>query len=105
MSGYPFFGRAELAVENSDVHLTARLCELSREGCLLYAENPPLVGASVFVKIYTWPYYLEVQGKVWRSDPNLGVFVAFGEIESRYASVLNVCLLEAEEKQRNRTVD
>jgi hypothetical protein len=105
MPGYPFFGHAELAVENSDVHLTARLCELSREGCLLYAKNPPLVGASVFVKIYTWPYYLEVQGKVWRSDPNLGVFLAFGQIESRYVSVLNSCLLEAKQKQRNRTVD
>jgi hypothetical protein len=52
MPGYPFSRHAELAVENSDVHLTARLCELSREGCLLYAENPPLVGASVFVKIW-----------------------------------------------------
>jgi hypothetical protein len=57
------------------------------------------------VKIYTWPYYLEVQGKVWRSDPNLGVFVAFGQIESRYVSVLNACLLEAKQKQPNRTVD
>jgi hypothetical protein len=30
MQGYLFFAHAELAVENSHVHLTARLCELSR---------------------------------------------------------------------------
>ncbi len=32
MPRYPFFAHAELAVENSDVHLTARLYGLSREG-------------------------------------------------------------------------
>jgi hypothetical protein len=105
MPGYPFFAYAELAIENSDVQLTARLCELSREGCRLYVENPPLVGTSVLVKIYAWPYFLQVQGKVCRSDPNFGVGVVFGQIESRYASVLNACLLEAEQKQLNRTVD
>ena len=61
MQGYPFFAHAELAVENSDVHLTARLCELSREGCRLEVKNPPLVGTSVLVKIYAWPYFLQVQ--------------------------------------------
>jgi len=57
------------------------------------------------VKIYAWPHFLQVQGKVCRSDSNFGVAVAFGQIESRYVSVLNACLLEAEQKQRNRTVD
>ena len=105
MQGYPFFAHAELAVENSDVLLTARLCELSREGCRLEVKNPPLVGTSVLVKIYAWPYFLQVQGKVCRSDSNFGVAVAFGQIESRYVPVLNACLLEAEQKQHNRTVD
>src|SRR6266403_2867033 len=105
VQGYPFFAHAEVAVENSDVHLTARLYELSRGGCRLYVKNPPLVGTSVLVKIYAWPYFLQVQGKVCRSDSNFGVAVAFGQIESRYVSVLNACLLEAEQKQRNRTVD
>jgi hypothetical protein len=105
MPGYPFFAHAELEVENSDVHLTVRLCELSREGCRLYVKNPPLEGTSVLVKIYAWPYFLQVQGKVCRPDPNFGVAVGFGQIESRYVSVLNACLLEAEQKQRNRTAD
>lgn len=105
MPGYPFFAHAELVVENSDVHVTARLCELSREGCRLYVRNPPPVATSVLVKIYAWPYFLQVQGKICRSDPNFCVAVAFGQIESRCVSVLNACLLEAEQKQRNRTVD
>jgi len=105
MQWYPFFAHAELAIENSDVHLTARLCELSREGCRLYVKNPPLVGTSVLVKIYAWPYFLQVQGKVGRPDPKLRVAVTFGQIESRYVSVLNACLLGAEQRQRNRTVD
>jgi PilZ domain len=105
MRGYPFFAHAELAVENSDVHVTARLCELSREGCLLYVMNPPPVGTSVLVKIYAWPHFLRVQGKVCRCDPNFRVAVAFGQIESHYVSVLNACLLEAEQKQRNHTAD
>jgi hypothetical protein len=61
MLGYPFFAHVELAVENSDVHLTARLYELSREVCRLYLKNPPLVGTSVLVKIYAWPFFLQVQ--------------------------------------------
>jgi PilZ domain len=103
--GCPFFAHAELVVENSDVQVTARLCELSREGCCLYVNNPPRVGTSVLVKIYAWPYFLEVRGKVCHSDPSFRVAVAFGQIESRYASVLDACLLEAEQKQRRRTVD
>jgi hypothetical protein len=104
MPGYSFFAHAELAVENADVHLTARLCELSREGCRLCVENPPLVGTSVLVKIYAWPYFFEIRGKVCESNPSFGVAVSFGQVEPRYVSVLNACLLEAE-KQPNRAVD
>jgi hypothetical protein len=103
--GYPLRAFAELAVEDSDVHLTARLYELSREGCRLYVMNPPPVGASVLLKIYAWPYFFQVQGKVFLSDPDFGVTVTFDQIESRYFSELNACLLDAEQKQRNHTVD
>jgi len=105
MPGYPFLAHAELAVENSDLHLTARLYELSREGCRLYVMNPPRVGTSVFLKVFAWPHFFQVHCKVFLSDPNFGVAVAFDQIESRYASELNACLLDAEQKQRNRTAD
>jgi hypothetical protein len=105
MPGYPLHAHAELAVENSDAHLTARLCGLSREGCRLHVVNPPPVGTSVLVKIFAWPYFFQVRGKVFLSDPNFGVAVAFGQIESRDVSELNACLLDAEHKQRDHTMD
>jgi hypothetical protein len=100
--GYPFLAHAEIVVENSDVCLTARVCELSRQGCHLYAVNPPPVGASVLVKVYAWPNFFQARATVYHSDPKLGVGVAFNEIEPHHVSVLDACLLEAEQKQRNR---
>jgi len=105
MPAYPFLAHAEIAVENSDVHLTARLYELSREGCRLDIVNSLPVGTSVLLKIYAWPYFFQVHGRVVLSDPNHGVTVAFDHIESRYVTELNACLLDAEQKQRNHTVD
>jgi len=105
MPGYPFLAHAELAVENTGVHLAARVSELSREGCCLYVMNPPPVGTSVLLKIFAWPYFFQVHGKVFLSDPNFGVTVAFDPIESRYVTELNACLLDAGQKKRNRTMD
>jgi len=105
MPRYPFFAHAELAVEDSDVHLTARLYELSREGCCLYVVNSLPVGASVLLKGYAWPYFFQVHDKVFLYDPDFGVTVAFDQIESRYACELNPCLLDAEQIQRNHPVD
>ncbi len=102
MPGNPFFAHAELAVENSDVHLTARLCELSREGCQLQLANTFPAGASVVVKIYAWPHFFQARGTVCYSERNLGVGVVFTEIEPQYTSVLDTFLLEAEDKQRKR---
>jgi hypothetical protein len=105
MPGYPFLAHTELVVENSDVHLIARLYELSREGCRLYIMNPPPVGTSVLLKIFAWPYFFQVHGKLFPSDSDFGVTVAFDHIEPRYVTELNACLLDAERKRRNRTVD
>ena len=96
--GYRFNAHAELTVENSGTHVTARLYELSREHCRLHVSNPFPVGTTVLVKIYAWPHFLQVHGTICRSDLN-GVAVAFSEIESCYVSVLNACLLEIEQKE------
>ncbi len=104
-AAYPFLAHVELAIENSDVHLTASLYELSRGGCRLYVMNPLPANTSVLLKIYAWPYFFQVHGKVFLSDPNFGVAVAFVQIESRCVSELNACRLDAEQNQRNYTVD
>jgi hypothetical protein len=96
--GYRFNAHAELTVEGSGARVTARLYELSREHCRLHVSNPFPVGTAVLVKIYAWPHFLQVRGTICRSDLN-GVAVAFSEIESRYVSVLNACLLEMEQKE------
>jgi hypothetical protein len=62
------------------------------------ASNRPPLGTAVLVKVNTWPYFFQVRGTVCHSDPNVGVAVAFCEIEPRYISVLNACLREIEEK-------
>jgi hypothetical protein len=99
-----FDAHAELTVEESGersgVHVTARLYELSREHCRLEVSNPLPVGTAVLVKIYAWPHFLQVHGVVCDSDPNI-VAITFGEIEPRYASVLNACLLEIKQKEGN----
>jgi len=48
--------------------------------------NPPPVGTSVLLKIFAWPYFFQVHGKVFLSDPDFGVTVAFDPIESRYVT-------------------
>jgi PilZ domain-containing protein len=102
---YRFSAHAELTVENSDAHVTARLYELSREHCRLQVTNPLTLGTSVLVRIYAWPHFFQVHGTVHQSDPNLGVAVAFGEIEPRYVSVLDACLQEMERKESNSLTD
>jgi hypothetical protein len=100
--GYPFFAHAELAVESTDIHLAARLCELSREGCQLQLANTFQPGTSVVVKIYAWPHFFQARGTVCYSKRKLGVGIVFTEIEPRYTSVLDTFLLEVEDKQRKR---
>jgi hypothetical protein len=92
---------AELTIEKSDAHVTAHLCELSREHCRLQVSNPSPVGTAVLVKIYAWPHFFQVHGTVCHGDPDLGVAVAFREIEPRYVAALNACLLEMEQKESN----
>jgi hypothetical protein len=101
LGAHRFSAYAELTVENSGAHVTARLCELSREHCLLHVSNPSPVGTAVLVKVYAWPHFFQVHGRVCHSDPKFGVAVAFSEIEPSYVSVLNACLLEMEQKERN----
>jgi hypothetical protein len=98
---YRFSAHAELTVESSGAHITARVCELSREHCGLLVSNPSPVGTVVLVKIYAWPHFFQVHGTIRQSEPKFGVAVAFSEIEPRYISVLDACLQEMERKENN----
>jgi hypothetical protein len=95
---YPFVAHAELLIENSDVCLTTRVSRLSRQGCYLHLTDTFPAGICVVVKIYAWPHFFQARGTVSHSEHELGV--TFEKIESEYASALEACLLEAEQKQR-----
>jgi hypothetical protein len=95
---YPFVAYAELLVENSNACLTTRVSKLSRQGCYLDLTHTLPAGTSVIVKIYAWPHFLQARGTVSYLEHGLGV--AFENIESDYASALEACLLEAQQKQR-----
>ena len=100
-SWYPFFAYAELLVENSDVCLIAHVTELSRQGCHLHLTDRVPTGTSVVVKIYAWPHFFQARGTICYSEHRIGVGVNFEKIESQYASVLEACLLEAQQRKSN----
>lgn len=93
---YPFVRR----ITRRKLHccLTTRVSKLSRQGCYLDLTHTLPAGTSVIVKIYAWPYFFQARGTVSRLEHGLGV--AFENIESDYASALEACLLEAQQKQR-----
>jgi hypothetical protein len=101
-SWYPFCAYAELLVENSDICLAAHVGELIRQGCHLHLTDRVPSGTAVVVRIYAWPHFFQVRGTVCYAEHRIGVGVNFEKIESDHASVLEACLIEAEEQQRKR---
>lgn len=95
-SWYPFVAHAQLLVANSDVCVNTRVSGLSRQGCHLDLTDSPPDGTSVIIKIYAWPHFFQARGTLCHSEHGLGV--TFEEIESDYASALEACLLEGEQK-------
>ena len=97
-SWYPFVAHAELLVENSSVPLTTRVSQLSHQGCHVQLTDTIPAGTSVVVRIFAWPHFFQARGTVSYLERGLGVI--FEQIESKYASALEACLLEAEQEQR-----
>ena len=85
---YPFFASAELIEDKSDVRITTRLSELGLYGCYLDMMNPFPAGTSVLIKISEGEAKFESQATVVYSQPNMGMGVAFQNVEERYVEVL-----------------
>ena len=98
-SWYPFVARAELLVENSNLHLTTRICELSLSGCHLLLTDSMPPGISVLVKVYAWPHFFQARGTVYQWERGRGIGVTFEKIASDFTSAFEACLLEAEHNQ------
>jgi PilZ domain len=85
---YPFFASAELIEDKSDVRITTRLSELGLYGCYLDMMNPFPTGTTVLIKISEGDAKFESRAKVVYSQANMGMGVAFQNVEERYMEVL-----------------
>jgi hypothetical protein len=92
---FPFVASAEVVDTKSKAKLNARVSELSLYGCYVDTINPLPKGASVFIKIYTAVDFIETNGMVAYVHPNLGMGIAFFEVNPHFLPILQVWLLRA----------
>ena len=92
---FPFDASADLAEENSETRMVARVSEISLNGCFLQAANPLPNGTSVVVKIFTEGRFFESRATVTYSQPKVGMGLAFRDVKPYFASVLKKWLLTA----------
>jgi hypothetical protein len=92
---FPFVASAEVVDSNSKAKLNARVSELSLYGCYVDTINPLPKGASVFIKIFTTIDFIEANGMVAYVHPNLGMGIAFFDVNAHFLPILQVWLLRA----------
>jgi hypothetical protein len=92
---YPFVANAEVREAAADTRISARVTEISVNGCYLDMLNPPAVGTSVLLKIHTEKDFFETSASVVYSHPNLGVGLMFREVNPHFLPTLRKWLLEA----------
>jgi hypothetical protein len=92
---YPFIATAEVIVPPSTSGLSARVTELSLNGCYIEMANPLLHEAALTVKIYSEGKFFEASGIVVYSQPGLGFGVSFQNIRPQFNMVLKQWLLAA----------
>jgi hypothetical protein len=92
---FPFVADAELSETNSSTKLSARVSEISINGCYLDIINPLPVGTPVFVKIFTQSEFFETSATIVYAHPNLGIGLAFRSVSPHFLPTLQKWLLEA----------
>jgi hypothetical protein len=92
---YPFAGSIEMREGASADKRTARVKELSLNGCYVDTENPYPMGASLAIKLFTETEFFEAQASVVYSHPNQGMGLMFRETKPYYLMVLRKWLLAA----------
>jgi hypothetical protein len=92
---YPFSGSIEMREGTSEDKRTARVKELSLNGCYVDTESPYPMGASLAIKLYTETEFFEAQASVIYSQPDRGMGLMFRETKPYYLMVLRRWLLGA----------
>jgi PilZ domain-containing protein len=78
---YPFYASAQITEFQRQTGMTARTSELSRHGCYMDMLNPLPLGTTVKIQLIHHEQTFETNGHVIYSQPNMGMGVAFDEIE------------------------
>jgi hypothetical protein len=92
---YPFVGSIEMREGTSEDKRTARVKELSLNGCYVDMENPYPTGTSLAIKLFTETEFFEAQASVLYCQPDLGMGLMFRETKPYYLMVLRKWLLAA----------
>ena len=92
---YPFAGSIEMREGASEDKRTARVKELSLNGCYVDTEIPYPMGSSLAIKLFTETEFFEAQASVIYSHPDQGMGLMFRETKPYYLMVLRKWLLAA----------
>ncbi len=92
---YPFVGTIEMREGTSEDKRTARVKELSLNGCYVDTQSPYPLGASLAIKLFTETEFFEAQASVIYSQADQGMGLMFRETKPYYLMVLRKWLLAA----------
>jgi hypothetical protein len=92
---YPFTGSVEMRQGTSEDRITAKVRELSLNGCYVETVSPYPVGTGLGVKVFTATEFFEAQASVIFVDENQGMGLMFRETKPYYIAVLRKWLLAA----------
>ena len=92
---YPFVGSIEMREGTSEDKRTARVTELSLNGCFVKMETPLAMGTSLAIKLFTAAEFFEAQATVIYAEQNHGMGLMFCETKPYYLMVLRKWLLAA----------
>src|SRR5438046_10306731 len=90
---YPFAGSIEMREGASADKRTARVKELSMNGCYVDTESPYPIGASLAIKLFTESEFFEAQASVIYAQPDQGMALMFRETKPYYLMVVRKWLL------------
>jgi hypothetical protein len=92
---YPFVGSIEMREGTSEDKRTARVKELSLNGCYVDIASSYPIGTSLSIKLFTETEFFEAQASVIYCQPDLGMGLMFRETKPYYLMVLRKWLLAA----------
>jgi len=92
---YPFAGSIEMQLDSSQDTRTAKVSELSFNGCFVRMKEPYPVGTPLNVKVYTDSEFFEGHANVVYVKEAQGMGLQFRETKPYFVSVLRRWILSA----------